>query len=64
MSDLEKLLRDHNKEVRAGAAMSLMLNGTRKSLDRLKEAYDHETDSDVKGVFGEAMKYLANRTQK
>jgi HEAT repeat protein len=64
VSDLEKLLRDHNKEVRAGAAMSLMLNGTRKSLDRLKEAYDHETDSDVKGVFGEAMKYLANRTQK
>ncbi len=64
VSDLEQLLRDNNKNVRANAAMSLVLNGTRKSLDRLREAYDHETDPDVKQLFAETIKQLAKRTQK
>ena len=64
VGDLEKLLRDKNKKVRAGAAMSLVLNGSRKSLDRLKEAYDSETDPDVKKLFAETIKQLAGRTER
>src|SRR2546430_13159744 len=64
VNDLEKLLRDNNEKVRAGAAMSLVLNGTRKSLDRMREAHDHETEPDVKKLFGETMRQLEKRTQK
>jgi HEAT repeat protein len=64
VGDLEKLLLDKDKRVRSGAAMSLVLNGSRRSLDRLTEAYDRETDPDVKKLLAETIKQLAGRTRK
>ena len=64
VSDLEKLLSDTNPKVRVGAAMSLGLNGTYQSLERLKEAYGREREPHVKNVLGETIKELAKRTRK
>ena len=63
MSELEKLLSDTNKKVRVGAAMSLGANGTRRSLGRLRDAYDRESDPGVKSVIGETIKELAKRVK-
>ena len=44
--------------------MSLVLNGTATSLERLKEAHDRETNQDVKKLLADAIKELAKRTGK
>ena len=56
--ELERLLKDNNKNVRKNAAMTLGSNGTRQSLDVMREAYSRETDPDVKKLFAETLKHL------
>lgn len=61
---LEDLLKDKDKRVREGAAMSLALSGTQQSLSLLRDAYNRETDHEVKRLFAEIIQYLERRIGK
>lgn len=58
---LESLLVDKNKRVRMGAAGSLGLSGTKKSLDTLRAALAGESDNEVRGLYVQAIQELKTR---
>lgn len=62
--ELEHLLGDKNKNVRRSAANSLGLNGTKRSLALLSEAYNRETDQNTRKLFTEIVKELEKRIGK
>lgn len=59
--ELERLLLDKNKRVRMGAASSLGLNGTKKSVGLLRKALAHEADQDARELYTETLKELEKR---
>lgn|SRR6185295_8691225 len=61
ITDLEKLLRDRNKSIRASAAMALGASGTSRSLAALRARVSRETEPDVKAVCVQAVEELERR---
>jgi hypothetical protein len=61
ITDLEKLLRDRNKTIRASAAMALGASGTSRSLRVLRARLSRETEPDVKAACAQAAQELEGR---
>ena len=64
VEELEHLLKDKNKRVRMAAAGSLVLSGTKKSLDTLRAALAGESDSEVRKLYVLAIRELEARHLK
>jgi hypothetical protein len=55
------VLEEKNKAIRLSTAMALGINGTRKSLSAVKNAYSRETDPKVKEVLLETINFLEKK---
>ena len=64
VQELERLLMDKNKRVRMGAASSLGLNGTKKSLGLLRGALAREADNELRELYAQIIQELENRFAK